>query len=81
MILWTFLIENLSKIGTGVFGAIGLLLYGRNSKLVQENASLRQGLKIHDKIIDIQKKVINVTQNTSATDLDGNLERMHDDKL
>lgn len=65
----------------GIFGAIGLFLYGRNSKLAQENARLQQGLKIHDKIIDIQKKVIDVTQNTSATDLNGNLQRMHDDKL
>jgi len=81
MMIWAFVLENLSKIGMGIFGAIGLFLYGRNSKLAQENARLQQGLKIHDKIIDIQKKVIDVTQNTSATDLNGNLQRMHDDKL
>lgn len=81
MILWTFLVGNLSKIGMGVFGAIGLFLYGKNSKLAQENARLQQGLNIGDKIIDIQKKVIDVTQNTHATDLDGNLQRMQNDKL
>lgn len=79
--IWAFVLENLSKIGMGIFGAIGLFLYDRNNKLAQENASLRQGLKATDRIIDIQKKVIDVAQNTESADLDGNLQRMHDNKL
>jgi len=81
MMIWVFVLENLSKIGMGVFGAIGLFLYGRNSKLAEENTRLQQDLKTNNKIIDIQKKVIDVAQNTQSTDLDGNLERMREDKL
>jgi hypothetical protein len=79
--IWTLFVSNLSKVGMGIFGAIGLFLYGKNSKLAAENSRLQQDAKASDKIIDIQKKVIDVTQNTAATDLDGNIARMRDDKL
>ena len=79
--IWALIFSNLSKIGMGIFGAIGLFLYGKNSKLSQENARLQQDLKANDKIIDIQKKVINVAQNIQPTDFDGNLQRMRDGKL
>ena len=81
MMIWAFVVGNLSKIGIGIFGAIGLFLYGKNSKLAHENTKLQQDLKAGDKIIDIQQKVLHVTQSTSATDLDGNLQRMRDGKL
>ena len=81
MIIWTLLVSNISKIGMGIFGVVGLFLYGKNSKLTQENAKLQQDLKVNDQIIDIQNKVIDAAQNTKPTDLDGNLERMHKDKL
>ena len=51
MFLWTFLISNLSKVGIGIFGAIGLFLIGRNSKLAAENVRLQQDIKTNDKII------------------------------
>ena len=81
MFLWAFLIGNISKISMGILGALGLFLYGRNSKLACENDSIRQDLKTNEKIIDIQNKVIDVAKNTKATDFDGNLQRMRDGKL
>jgi hypothetical protein len=81
MMIWTLIVSNLSKVGMGIFGAIGLFLMGRNSKLASENNRLQQDAKASDKIIDIQKKVIDVAQNTAAADLDGNIARMQNDKL
>jgi len=81
MIIWTFIVGNLSRIGMSLLGAIGLFLYNKNTGLSKENVRLQQNLKTTDKIIDIQNKVIDVSQNTKPTNLDGNIERMRNNKL
>jgi len=81
MMLWSFFIGNLSKIGMSILGIITLFLYGKNSKLFKDNTCLQQNLKTTNKIIDIQNKVIDVVQNTKPTDLDGNIERMRNGEL
>ena len=81
MLIWTFLISNLSKIGIGITGILGFFLYGKNSKLTRENKELQQSLESSNRVVEIQNKVINVTQNTKPTDFDGNLQRMRDGKL
>jgi len=81
MMLWSFFINNISKIGISILGIITLFLYGKNSKLSKDNTCLQQNLKTTNKIIDIQNKVIDVVQNTKPTDLDGNIERMRNGEL
>jgi len=46
-----------------------------------KNKQLEQDATNSNKLLDIQAKVIDVTQNTSSTDLDGTLERLRNNKL
>lgn len=79
MISWLLL--NLKEIGVLVFGIFSLLLLRSNRNLKEQNEILDGRLQITEKIVDIQRKVINVTENTKPSDFDGNIKRMQDDKL
>lgn len=58
---------------------IGLLC--RNRWLEIKRDELEAKSKYESNILDIQNKVIDVTQNTKHTDFDGNIKRMHNREL
>ena len=75
------ILSNLKTVFSVITGIIVFILYGKNSKLKKENDELIKQLENSDELIDTQKKVINVTKNTKPTDINGNIERMRQDKL
>lgn len=79
MISWLLL--NLKEIGVLIFGIIAFLTLRSNKHLKEQNKILDEQLQNNTKIIDIQQKVIDVTENTKPSDFDGNIKRMQDDKL
>lgn len=79
MISWLLL--NLREIGVLIFGIIAFLTLRSNKHLKEQNKILDEQLQDNTKIIDIQQKVIDVTENTKPSDFDGNIKRMQDDKL
>lgn len=79
MISWLLL--NLKEIGVLIFGIIAFLTLRSNKHLKEQNKILDEQLQDNAKIIDIQQKVIDVTENTKPSDFDGNIKRMQDDKL
>ena len=79
MISWLLL--NLKEIGVLTFGIFSFLLLRSNRYLKEQNKILDKQLQDNTKIIDIQQKVIDVTENTKPSDFDGNIKRMQDGKL
>lgn len=79
MISWLLL--NLKEIGVLIFGIIAFLTLRSNKHLKEQSKILDEQLQNNTKIIDIQQKVIDVTENTKPSDFDGNIKRMQDDKL
>jgi preprotein translocase subunit YajC len=79
MISWLLL--NLKEIGVLTFGIFSFLLLRSNRRLKEQNKILDEQLQDNTKIIDIQAKVIDVTENTKPSDFDGNIKRMQDGKL
>ena len=66
-------------ISTIVIFVIGLIC--RNRWLEAKRERLDAENKYNERILDIQNKVIDVTQNTKPTDFDGNIKRMHNHEL
>lgn len=79
MISWLFL--NLKEIAVLIFGIFSFLLLRSNRHLKEQNKILDEQLQDNTKIIDIQQRVIDVTENTKPSDFDGNIKRMQDGKL
>lgn len=69
--LWTFIITSL----------VGIIVYLRYSILSTKNEQLKEDINDSKKIIDIQGKVLDVTQNTKHADFDGTIERLRKNKL
>lgn len=76
-----FLLSNIKNIGYAVAAFFTVYILKRNKDLSLENNNLTQNNLTKDKIVEIQDKVINVTQNTKTTDLDGIIDLMCKDKL
>lgn len=79
MMYW--LLTNIKEIGVLTFGIFSFLLLRSNKHLKELNKDLDEQLRDNTKIIDIQQKVIDVTENTKPSDFDGNIKRMQDGKL
>lgn len=79
MISW--LLSNIKDIGILTFGFFSLLVLGENSRLKKKNDELKSQASCSNKIIDIQQKVIDVTENTKPSDFDGNIKLMQDGKF
>lgn len=77
----SYLFQKIEKIALAALGIFSLILVSRNSKLSRQNKRLNRANELQNKTIEIQKKVINVAKNTSSTDIDGNIKRMHERKL
>ena len=73
-----FLITYLKEIILSVGALFGLYLLKRNKTLTLENQELIDNNLQQDKLINIQTKVLDVSQNVKPTDLDVNLERLSD---
>ena len=53
----------------------------RNNDLSVDNNNLTQDNLQKDKILDIQAKVLDVSENTKSVNLDNNIKRMQDGQL
>lgn len=74
----SFLFENIKNIGIAIIAFIGVYLLKKNKSLSIENQELNLNSKEKDKVINIQAKVLDVSENIKPTDLDFNLERLSD---
>ena len=79
--MFNIILSTLKTVFSVITGIIVFILYGKNSRLKKENDELIKQLENSDELIDTQKKVINVTKNTKPTDINGNIERMRQNKL
>lgn len=79
--MFNFLFSKLQNIGIAILGIFSLFLLGRNSKLSKKNRELNSAISNQSNVIEIQKKVINVTKNSKPTDINGNIERMRNGKF
>lgn len=72
----SFLLVNLKNIMVGIVAVFTLFLLRKNKTLTAKNNELQQNNTEKDKVINIQAKVLDASENTKSTDLDGNLERL-----
>lgn len=71
-----FFFTYLKEILVGIVAVFTLFLLRRNKILTAKNNELQQNNTEKDKVINIQAKVLDASENTKSTDLDGNLERL-----
>ena len=74
----SFLLGNIKNIGIAIIAFIGVYILRKNRSLSIENQELTLNSKEKDKVINIQQKVLDVSENVKPTDLDVNLERLSD---
>ena len=72
----SFLLANIKTIGIAIVAFIGVYILRRNKTLASENQALVETNLEKDKVINIQQKVLDVSQNVKPTDLDGSLDRL-----
>jgi hypothetical protein len=73
-----FLLINIQNIGYIVAAFFTVYILKRNKDLSLENNNLTQNNLQKDKILDIQAKVLDVSENTKSVNLDDNIKRMQD---
>lgn len=73
-----FFIAYLKEITLGIVGFFALYLLHRNKTLTQQKEELQTVNTENNKVINIQQKVLDVSENIKPTDLDVNLERLSD---
>lgn len=76
-----FLLSNIKNIGYAVFGFFVAFLVKRNKDLSADNSNLKKNISQKDKLLGIQEKVINVSENVKDVGLEHNIKRMQDGKL
>lgn len=76
MLFFTYLKEIL----LGIVGFFALYLFNRNKTLKVEKEQLKQDIISKDRVIDVQNKVMEATNNIEHTDLDSSLERLSKSK-
>ena len=74
----SFLLGNIKNIGIAIIAFIGVYILRKNRSLSIENQELNLSSKEKDKVINIQAKVLDVTENIPPTDLDNSLDRLSD---
>ena len=72
----SFLLGNIKNIGITIIAFIGVYILRKNRSLSIENQELNLSSKEKDKVINIQAKVLDVSEKIKPTDLDVNLERL-----
>lgn len=73
-----FFIAYFKEILLAIGAFIVVYLFRRNKTLTLENKGLTENNLEKDKVINIQQKVLDVSESVKLTDLDTNLERLSD---
>lgn len=73
-----FLIAYFKEILLAIGAFIAVYLLKKNKALTLENKELTENNIEQDKVINIQQKVLDVSENIKPTDLDTNLDRLSD---
>ena len=73
-----FFIAYFKEILLAIGAFIAVYLFRRNKTLTLENKGLTENNLEKDKVINIQQKVLDVSESIKLTDLDTNLERLSD---
>lgn len=76
-----FLLSNIKNVGYMVVAFFTVYILKRNNDLSVDNNNLTQDNLQKDKILDIQAKVLDVSENTKSVNLDDNIKRMQDGQL
>jgi hypothetical protein len=71
-----FFFSYLKEIILSITALVGLYLLKRNKTLTSENQVLAETNIEKDKVINIQQKVLDASEDIKSTDLDGNLDRL-----
>ena len=79
--MFNFLLSNIKNVGYMVVAFFTVYILKRNKDLSLENNNLTQDNLQKDKILDIQAKVLDVSENTKSVNLDDNIKRMQDGQL
>lgn len=74
----SFFLTNIKTIGIAIVAFIGVYILKRNKTLASENQVLAETNIEKDKVINIQQKVLDVSENVRPTDLDGSLDRLQE---
>jgi hypothetical protein len=75
-----FFIAYFKEILLAIGAFIAVYLFKRNKALTLDNQILKENSIEQDKVINIQQKVLDVSENVKPTDLDVNLDRLSDKK-
>ena len=70
----------LKEIIFGIVGFFAIYLFNRNKTLKVEKEQLQQNISTKDRVIDVQNKVINATDDIKHTDLESSLDRLREHK-
>jgi hypothetical protein len=81
MIILTYIWNNISKFAVAFLGLFTYYTYNRNKELNLEKEVLIKADNCNKKLIEVQKKVINVTKDYKPSSLDDNIKRMRNNKL
>ncbi|WPX99509.1 hypothetical protein Megpolyxen_01400 [Candidatus Megaera polyxenophila] len=73
-----FFIAYFKEILLAIGAFIAVYLFRKNKTLTLENKGLTENNLEKDKVINIQQKVLDVSESIKLTDLDTNLERLSD---
>ena len=79
--MFNFLLSNIKNVGYMVVAFFTVYILKRNNDLSVDNNNLTQDNLQKDKILDIQAKVLDVSENTKFVNLDDNIKRMQDGQL
>ncbi|UXM65477.1 hypothetical protein [Megaira polyxenophila phage MAnkyphage_25.80] len=73
-----FFIAYLKEILLAIGAFIAVYLFRKNKALTLNNQILKENSLEKEKVINIQQKVLDVSESVKLTDLDVNLERLSD---
>ena len=79
--MFSFLLGNVKNIGFAIAAFFTVYILKRNKDLSLKNNNLTQDNLQKNKILNIQQKVLDVSQNTKSVNLDDNIKRMQDGQL
>jgi len=74
-------IELILKASGLLFAAIAAFLFFRNRSLAEENNELREQVDSSYSMLDIQNAVLNAVDDVENEDIQGNIQRMDENKL
>lgn len=76
--IFDFLLGNIKSIGIAIIAFVGIYILRKNKTLASENQILTETNIEKDKVINIQAKVLDASEDIKPADLDNNLDRLSD---